>query len=643
MSSSNIFRNSGLRFNRFNIRLYQVACLVLCGFFLAGVYFSPTANLALPQQFEYLSFDYHGPYIDEVVFSLYHGAETQWSALLDGLIDIGNQPVTPETHSDIQVDEWEADAFWGLACSTHEDPFFIGEPIHGPEGYTGFPFNYLALRQAVAMAIDKYELAETCFGSMGVALDHVVPSYLEEWHESDLPTDYRGGDVDGAIALLEAAGFTDFNGDGVRDAPNDEEVSLRLYYSPMDPKYIMLNKIGTNTTTMAEFIGETLGSLGFDYNIYPVSETTLWYYTHWGGRAYHLALLPFYIPDRSLSYLSDLFYSWNIPTTNIMNFNNETVDALLESLNTTIDYGSFKEVVSDIQIAIAENQPLIPLCTKYQYTAQRTDQYDNWINAPGIGASNPWSLIQVRLAGDQPGRNPVSGVGGTLEFGINDIPESLNPVLAVSDESWIILNSIYSRLIDRNPYTAEAVPNLAKSWLVEPEGEGLKITFSLLNNVTWHDEAPFTAYDVNFTYHYINDLPEYYPAPHLEFSSIDVLSNVTVVIHTPLNGYLALFEITDQIILPQHIWEGIILPGDFTNPRPVGTGPFRFIKQPEPGLVYLEYYPQYHYGIPGTREIPISIDVEFFVWLSGGLFIVVVTSIGAIWYLRRTPHGLVPD
>jgi len=113
--------------------------------------------------------------------------------------------------------------------------------------------------------------------------------------------------------------------------------------------------------------------------------------------------------------------------------------------------------------------------------------------------------------------------------------------------------------------------------------------------------------------------------------------------HTPLKGYFALFAIASQLILPKHIWEGIIRPAFFGNPRPVGTGPFRFVSQPEPGVINLEYYPDYHYGIPGPRELPPFVDVYLLSWLAGGLFVVAMIAVGAVWYLRRTPHGMRPD
>ncbi len=632
-----------LHFNSRALRISTWIGLCLCSLLLFSSFINQGSALASPRQFE--EFNPHGPYIDEVVFSVFHGPEAQWAALLDGLIDVGNEPITPQDVSDIEVSEWAVTGFWGIACSTHFDPFFLEEPIEGPPGSNGFPFNILELRQAIAMAIDKYELAQICFGDLGVALDHVIPASISAWHEPDLQIDYRSGDIEGARALLESAGFSDYNEDGHLDAPDTTPVTLRFYYTPHElySKAQQHSPIATNTTRIAEYIGSILGQLGFRFELNPVDETTLYYYTHFGARAYHMALLPFVVPDRVQSFLKDLFYSYSIPTTNIMNYHDEAVDGQLEALNTTVEYSEYQQLISEIQIALAQNQPLIPLVTKTQYTANRVDRFDHWLNKPGTGAANSWSLLQARLQLGQEDRNPITGVGGTMEFGLNDVPDTLNPIIAQSDDSWLVLDAIYSRLIHQHPITGEPLAGLARSWIIEPEGDGLKITFNLMNNVSWHDGTRFTAYDVNFTYHYLNDLPGPWslnrPKPYIPFTQIEVLNNITVVVHTPLNGFNALFDISQQVILPKHIWEGILQPATFENPRPVGTGPFKFISRPEAGLVFLEYYEDFHFGIPGARELPEFVDIYLLGWLSGGIFVVVLTTLGAIWFLRRTPHG----
>lgn len=625
-------------------RLNLIICFGLCSLFFFGSILSLPKGAALPTQVLIEPFDYRGPYINKVVFGVYHGEDAQWAALSEGLIDVGNAFLTPQERADVELDEWETNAFWGLACATHFDPFFIEEP-YGPPGYNGFPLNYVELRQAIAMALDKQELARLAFGDAGVALDHVIPSSFVPWHEPDLGVDYRQGDLQGAIQLLENAGFIDFNLDGIRDAPDATETTISLYYVPFEllTKDIQHSVMATNTTLIAEFVGNTLGALDFAYELHNITSSTMWAYTHIGYRSYQLALLPFYVPSRAPYLLEELFYSMNIPTSNIMNFDNTTVDTLIETMNSTYDYDAFNQVVSDLQKVIAENQPLIPLCTTNQYTGHRTNRFYKWFDQPQTGSANPWSLVQAQLLSGQPDRNPITGVGGRLDFGLNKIPLTLNPILATLDDSWLVLESIYSRLIEMNPLTGEALPSLARSWIIEPEGDGLKITFNLVNNATWHDGEIFSADDVVFTYNYLNNLPGPWPLtrprPHIEFTSIDELSNVTFTFHTTLNDYFALFDITWPVILPQHIWEGILQPAFFDNPRPMGTGPFVFDKRPEPGIIYLKYNPDYHYGISGLRELPPVLDVSFLVWLSGGVFVIVLTVIGAIWYLRRTPHG----
>jgi ABC-type transport system substrate-binding protein len=368
--------------------------------------------------------------------------------------------------------------------------------------------------------------------------------------------------------------------------------------------------------------------------------------THLGTRGYHLALTPFYLPEPNTLYLDDLFYSWNIPYTNFFNFDNETVDTLLETLNVTYEYNDFKETLWEIQDAIALNQPLIPLISTYVYTAHRTDKFDHWVDTPTAGASNYWSLLRARLKVDRIERNPITGVGGTMNFGLSNAPDTLNPLVVSVDDSWLVLDSIYSRLVDENPDTREIIPNLARSWFIEPEDDGLKITFDLVNNATWHDGVTFTSTDVNFTFHYINNLPDpwpfNWPKPFLNFTSIDIVNNITIVVHTPLRGYHAISELASQPILPQHIWEGILSPLIFENPRPVGTGPFRFTSRPEPGLVYLEYHEEYHYGFPGARQSPVYVDIPLMIWLASGSFIIIMVALAAFWYLRRRPHGFEP-
>ena len=650
MSNLLFFRIAKFRTTRFQNKLYLVTSLLLCGALIFGLGIHPASSSAIPRQLE-PEFGYQGPYIDDLVFSFYHGSDAQWAAMADGIIDAGNELITPGESSAIETDQVVADAFWGIACSTHDDDYFMEEPPYGTPLFelTGWPLNHLSLRRAIAMAIDKVHLAEMSFGENGLAVDNVVSQNFGAWHNPDLPVDYRFGDLAGARALLDAAGFVDRNGDGYRDAPDsDDEVNINFFYTPNElmSKEESHSVIATNTTAIAQYIGETLANLDFLFTLNPVTTQTLYYLTHLGTRGYHLALVPISLPDHTPFFLDDLFYSWNIPTTNYFTFDNETVDSLLEALNITYNYNDFKDIVWEIQNAIALNQPLIPLITTYVYTAHRTDKFDHWVDTPAVGASNYWSLLRARLKVGQIERNPITGVGGEMNFGLSNAPDTLNPLLVSVEDTWLVLDSIYSRLVDKHPHTNEPIPNLARSWFVEPEGDGLRITFNLVNNATWHDGTRLSASDVNFTFHYINNLPDpwpfTWPKPFLNFTSIEVLNNITLVVHTPLRNYYSIFELTNQPILPEHVWQGIITPFIFQNPRPVGSGAFRFKSRPESGLIFLEYFEEYHYGFPGARQSLVYVDIPLLTWLASGSFIIIMAAVAAFWYLRRRPHGFDP-
>lgn len=85
-------------------------------------------------------------------------------------------------------------------------------------------------------------------------------------------------------------------------------------------------------------------------------------------------------------------------------------------------------------------------------------------------------------------------------------PKTFNAVL--SQESPNVFGLIYEGLIRENPLTGEVKPALANSWQVSDDG--LKITFTLKDNLKWSDGQPLTADDVVFSYNqlYLNpDIP----------------------------------------------------------------------------------------------------------------------------------------
>jgi peptide/nickel transport system substrate-binding protein len=143
----------------------------------------------------------------------------------------------------------------------------------------------------------------------------------------------------------------------------------------------------------------------------------------------------------------------------------------------------------------------------------------------------------------------------------------------------------------------DVIPWLATSWTWSDSDKTL--TWHLRQGVKWSDGQPFTSADVVFTY----ELMAKYPALNisgLAFSSVSAPNSSTVVVNfaTPQEQNFDIYA--GQVIVPEHIWSKISDPTTWTDPNPVGTGPFT-LSSFSPQSYLLVKNP--HYWQPGKPEI----------------------------------------
>jgi peptide/nickel transport system substrate-binding protein len=160
---------------------------------------------------------------------------------------------------------------------------------------------------------------------------------------------------------------------------------------------------------------------------------------------------------------------------------------------------------------------------------------------------------------------------------------------------------IYETLLYINSLQGGAVsPWLASGY--EFSSDATTLTFHLRQHVLWSDGQPFTSADVVFT---LNMLKQY-PATDLNalwkyLKAVNAPDAQTVVVtlnkpYSPILWYLG----GQSWIVPQHIWSGIGDPAKYTNPKPVGTGPFT-LKSWNAQLVDLVKNP--NFWQPGKPEV----------------------------------------
>lgn len=169
----------------------------------------------------------------------------------------------------------------------------------------------------------------------------------------------------------------------------------------------------------------------------------------------------------------------------------------------------------------------------------------------------------------------VPARGGTLVEGVVDIPRYINPLFATSDTDRDLVTLIYSGLM-RYDKDGTLMPDLAASYTVSEDG--LTYTFTLKDNLEFHDGEPLTADDVLFTVTKAQD-PTLHSVKRPNWDGVLAQKvdskTITFTLREP---YAPFLENTTLGILPAHLWKELSA-SEFLlashNTEPIGSGPYR--------------------------------------------------------------------
>ncbi|MFJ3135820.1 ABC transporter substrate-binding protein [Streptomyces sp. NPDC086843] len=147
--------------------------------------------------------------------------------------------------------------------------------------------------------------------------------------------------------------------------------------------------------------------------------------------------------------------------------------------------------------------------------------------------------------------------------------------------------AIYEPLVVHSMANAKDTPWLATKW--EEAKDGKSLTFTLREGVKWSDGKPLVADDVVYTFELRKKV----------LGGLEYLDKVTAVdAHTVKFSFNkpfspGFFEIAGQQIMPKHIWSKVKDPAKFTNPDPVGTGPYTKLEKFQAQSYELRKNPDY--------------------------------------------------
>lgn len=222
---------------------------------------------------------------------------------------------------------------------------------------------------------------------------------------------------------------------------------------------------------------------------------------------------------------------------------------------------------------------------------------------------NPTAMPVAATNTPEPATGPTPG--GTLIWAIPGEPDTLDMQNTASGASWRVMYNVGCSLVARAP-DGSAVPYVAKDWKVSDDG--LAWTFTLRDDITFHDGTTLTAEDVVWTYQRATS-PDVHGAtaslmgPIQSFEAVD---SVTFIIHLAKPYFPLLTALAEPSYMMIMSPEAVDAAGADYGRSPVGCGPYQFKEWVTGDKIVLERNPDFKWGPSFAHDGPWYFDeIEF--------------------------------
>jgi peptide/nickel transport system substrate-binding protein len=315
--------------------------------------------------------------IDEIYIRVYGNTEAMTQALKAGEIDFADG-LTPALYNSLEgvenIETHVADAgCWG------DIAFNFGGQAGGKA--TNHPaLQDLAVRQAIAHAIDKPEIVEKVFqGTATVADSMLTPAKNGSWY-LDIPPELEYPyDAAKANQILDDAGYLDGDGDGVREMPDGTD--------PLVLEFIAINDVDGSVDTGLLLEGY-LRDIGMEMQTTTVDTNKA--YEIWGAGEFD-ALIWDWCPDPDPDFILSVFTTDECGGWSNGCYSNPEYDALYIAQKSALDRDERAQIVNEAQELVARELPEIVLNYWSQLQAYRTDTFSGYNTTPNV--ENGWLML----------------------------------------------------------------------------------------------------------------------------------------------------------------------------------------------------------------------------------------------------------
>ncbi len=319
------------------------------------------------------------PETDEVVFRLFNNKDAMVAALRQGEVDAIHD-VPNQSFASVESTE-------GIVALSGQQGGFDEIALNGgrPESNrvdgisNGHPaLSDIEFRKAIQHAIDKETIIDRVLVGLGTPATTISPSANPSWIPEIPVEEQFTFDLAKANEILDAAGYEDTNGNGIREMPGGGD-DINLVYAVRTESQV--------AAPVAEFVSGWLEEIGIETTLKPMNDTTLIEVIGKGEYdLFHWGWTPFVDPDPMLSYFvcDQLSSDPENPTDyyNDANWCDPQYDADYKAQNVELDPAKRQEIVHRMLQRMYESATYAVLYYEGDQQAYRTDRFEGWLRQP---------------------------------------------------------------------------------------------------------------------------------------------------------------------------------------------------------------------------------------------------------------------
>ena len=358
------------------------------------------------------------PTIDEILFITYQNPDTMTQDLLSGTVDAAWGIPSAQFPKVSSTEGMEAIAYNLLTWDYLAMNCYTGQSRGNPV------LKDVAFRQALNWGIDRQRIVDLAWG--GKAAPGTTIMTPDSWVDPDFhwqpPSDVQYAyDPAKAKDMLDAAGYKDADGDGIREGKDGKPIKLRLWARAESPES---QKTGSLLTGWYRDLGLKIEYQVMDDGIYydsiwayegdtysPDFDMYLWNYDGYADPG-----------DTLASFITSQIENWNEPC-----WSNPEYDRVVDAANSELDPQKRKDLVWQAQQIFYDQSPEIALDYPQKLEAVNTARWDGWTRMyGGTGAAFYTSFVRDSYLNLRP-----KGEGVAATAGGSTLPLAIGGAVAV--------------------------------------------------------------------------------------------------------------------------------------------------------------------------------------------------------------------